>query len=123
MRKILKVTWVSFGMLLLTGCESFDRFEAWKMETFFGEPNPYKMPPPGTYPYAPAAYANQPLPGQPMYATQPMTVPAGSIQLQPGQPVPPGYAIVQPQAAPAPVAGTVPSLTPTGPQTLLPAAQ
>lgn len=117
----IKLKLVGLALLLtaVSGCEAFDRFEAWKMEALFGEPNPYNAQP---------VYA-QPAYGQPVYYAQPMQAAPAYL---PGQPVPPGYVQVVPQGAQPgvtvapPMVPAVPTLAqpaqPTPAQALLPPA-
>ena len=103
MRKLVRLSAVLAGLAVLAGCETFDRFEAWKMEALFGVPNPYNAQPLYGNPYGPQPpmYAGAPPQGYPQ--PSPYAAPPGAYYL-PGQPVPQGYVAVTPQTAVQPVA-------------------
>jgi hypothetical protein len=83
--------------LSFCGCESFQRFEAWKRETFLGEPPAQGGPP--TYPMygyqqpAPPVLAPAPVPrvqpaAMPVYTGQPAKAPGPPPMAQPvSQPI------------------------------------
>ena len=137
MRIMLKLTFVTVALVGLTGCESFDRFEAWKMEAIFGVPNPYNAEPVYGQPqYGQPVYAQpmygqpvygQPVYGQPVYGQPTMYYgqPAPTMQPAPivsGQAVPAGYVQVVPQAV-VPQPAMQPLVQPVSqPQALLPPA-
>jgi hypothetical protein len=124
MSKIWNMLPIALVALCLCGCEQFQRFEAWKRETFLGEPPAQPMAP--TYPMY--GYQQQPTAQpltaqyrgqQPMVIAQPVITPATMTQVA-------SMPTYSPQASaqqPAKTSGLPPMAQPVSQPILVPASQ